>query len=272
MRRSAGQLLLAVTCALALSLWGDAAMARHNKDQRITLDNAYTLSEGDLHVGIWKLQWAPWDFLTVGTYLWPWAVKAPNLHGKAQVWSNDTFAVGAELSVIRFDPQSFSKDNPSAALTIAPFELYGSWRASEAWTFSAGLVTAFVKVEGDVDAADLQGAVAGSNAQLGATAEWRLSETFALTLHGRYLLTQVISGSATSTIQIDEYTTVEVVGTGESDVLDFSAAALTARATWSWDSFNLRVGGSYGNYTIPVIGLVLPGKIFVPDFDLYWVF
>ena len=34
--------------------------------------------------------------------------------------------------------------------------------------------------------------------------------------------------------------------------------------------FNLRLGVEYGNYHIPMINLVLPGRGWLPMFDLYW--
>lgn len=275
MHKPAKRHLLAVAAGLALLLAANPSWARHTEQQRLALDNAYTLRDGDLRVGLWKVQWGALDSLTLGSHIWPWLLRTPNAHLRWRIWEEGSLALGIEAGFFSMNLRSFSQDAPDLRFLVLPTEGYASWRLSPDWTVSGGFVSALVRTDGEVEAKAGDGNVvaAVSNFQLSGTLEWRLSEVTALVFNARYLVAQQTAGSASSSFKVDDYTTVEVVGTGDSDALDFGgAASLGSSVVWSWDSFHLRLGLVMGNYTVPGVNFVLPGRTVIPDLDLYWIF
>jgi hypothetical protein len=54
---------------VALTLAAQQASAYHTPRKHITDDTAYTLRDGEIRVGIWKVQYGILDQLSVGTYV-----------------------------------------------------------------------------------------------------------------------------------------------------------------------------------------------------------
>jgi hypothetical protein len=275
MHKLADRHLLALITLGALLLLAHTAHARHTEEQRLNLDNAYTLQEGKLRVGIWKVQWGALDSLTVGSHIWPWLLRVPNAHARWKIWEEGDLAFGVEAGVFSLNLRSFGEDNPDVRFLVVPAEGYGSWRLHPDWTLSAGFVSALVRTDGTIEAGGGDGELvaAVSNFQLSGSVEWRLSDVTALVLNARYVVAQQTGGAASSSFRVDPYTTVEVVGTGDTDALDVGGGgSVSAGAVWSWDNFNLRLGLTTGNYTIPGVNFVLPSRVTLPEFDMFLLF
>jgi len=273
------QILAALVTVAALAA---PARADHSEDEHITDEMPYTLRPDEWRIGLWKLERGfgagPVDF-QIGSYTWPYLLWLADLHlvnvyGKATVWHHGPWSatLGAGLVYLRIegDPQ----DESHARFTIVPVESYLGYRVGPHITFAGGLVYTRVGVDGiyrpDDDDAFLRGAVAVDNLQIPVTMEWRWSRHTALVLQARFLAFQDTAGDGHGHYQIDDATMVDVVASGESDVLEpVESFALTTDFVWSWRHVNLRAGMSYGNVTIPMVNFVSPAKIVFPNLDLY---
>ncbi|MGZ3420690.1 MAG: hypothetical protein ACXWUG_02200 [Polyangiales bacterium] len=259
--------------AIACVLWSGSALAYHTEDQRIVTDTAYTLKKRTVDLGVFRQMWGPWDRFTVGTYAIPWAVGFANVDFKWRCYGGDPLALSARVGFVRFKPKTIAGGAGTADIGIIPFELLGSYRFGERFTVSSGFVYTVVTLQGSYDPAKLQGAAAVTNMQYLATLEYRLSRVTAFVLSYRYLVFQVASGHASSTLHPDPYTTIELETMGHTNDLNFPRAySIVPSVVLSWETFNLRFGVGYGNYSVPMVNLVLPHKTVVPDLELSWLF
>jgi hypothetical protein len=264
---------LALSSVLAATSFAPLASAHHTPEQRITDDTAYTLPKGTLRLGLWKQQWGPWDRLTLGTYLLPWVLRFANAHLKWRFYGSDPLAFSASIGATRFVPKDLAEGAGTAQLVIVPVELLGSYRFDDRWTGTLGGTYTAVTLKGTYDPAELEGMAAVNNLQLLASAELRLTRVTAFVLTARYLAFQNTNGRLSTTLRPDPYTTVELQSVASTNALDFPFAfSVVPSVVFSWSTFNLRFGLGYGNYTVPMLNLVLPQKTVVPDLDLYWVF
>jgi len=254
---------------------GEAA-AYHNDKQKVTEDTAYTLDDGEIRLGLWKFEYGLLDDLDIGTVLPIWFIKLANFNLKYEFWHDDTWAFAAKTGLAWLDVGSLaaasdSKDPPEAMFFIIPFEVFGTYRFTDDLSLSLSSLFSKVAIDGSYDAEDFQGAVAVTNLQLTSTFEWRVSQVTALLLHARYLTYQDASGSTMLNLHPDDFTTIKVVGAAKSDAVDVAnAVSLLASVVFSWDTFNLRLGLGYGNYSVPVVNFVLNQKLPFPDLSVYW--
>ncbi len=254
------------------------AQAYHTKDQHVTDESAYTLRQKDFRVGIWKLQYGIIDQVTAGTYIWPWVFRVANLHAKWRYWHNDTWALSVFTGFYHFDTKSLEKvdeDTGNATIDVVPFELAASYRFDDRYTLSVAPVWTTVALKGDLESEDLKGAGEGAvnNFQLTATFEWRVSRVTAFLFHGRYLVAQTAHAQGDIVLHPDEYTTVEVHASGKTDAIDFrKAGSLVLSSVFSWETFNLRTGLSFGHYNVPAVNFVIGTPLIIPELDLYWIF
>lgn len=263
----------ALGVALALALAGRPARAHHTEEQRITDDTAYTLPKGNVRLGVFKQQWGPWNRLALGTYALPWLLRLANGHLKWRFYGSDPLSLSVQLGFARFAPQNVKEAAGSAEIDVAPIELLGSYRFDDHWTLSSGFAYTAVKLKGSYDPAKLEGLAAVDNLQLLATLEYRLTRVTAFVLAGRYLVLQSTNGRLSTTLQPDAYTTIELQSVASTNALDFPFAfSVVPSVVFSWRTFNLRLGLGYGNYSVPMLNLVLPNKTVVPDLDVSWVF
>jgi len=275
--RQLRSLLGASACAASLLLARTSA-AYHTKEQRITDESAYTLRQKDVRVGLWKAQYGILDSLMAGTYLWPWLLRVSNLHAKWRYWQSDPWALSVFTGFYHLDTKSFQDldDNTGdATITVVPFELAASYRFDDRYTLTLAPVWTTVLLEGTLNDDDLRGAGEGAvnNFQLTATFEWRLSRITALLFHGRYLVAQRAHGHGDVVLHPDEFTTIEVHAAGTTDAVDFSGAgSLTVSGVFSWETFNVRLGVTAGNYNVPGVNFVIGAPLLVPELDLYWIF
>lgn len=267
-----------VLAAAALASFAAPAAAYHTKEQRITDESAYTLRQKDFRVGLWKAQYGIIDSITAGTYIWPWVFRVSNLHAKWRYWQNETWALSVYAGLYHLDTKSFQKldeDTGNATITVFPFELAVSHRFDDRYTLSVAPVWTTVVLKGNLQDEDLKGAGEGAvnNFQLTATFEWRLTRVTALLFHGRYLVAQTAHAQGDVVLHPDEFTTVEVHAAGQTDAIDFrKAGSLVTSGVFSWETFNLRLGLSFGHYNVPAVNFVLGEALVVPELDLYWIF
>jgi hypothetical protein len=265
------------------ALASSTALARHTDKEHITDQTAYTMQQNEWRLGLFRVEYGIWDSVSVGTYTLPWILTIFSGMGKWRFYdsSSGDFSASTRLSTLVFDLGSFqerfgdkpAEDDPSATLVVIPFELATSYKLNTNMTLSAEMVFTSVKLEGEGGSDDgVKGAAATSNGQLGLTFEWRWTDVTAFVLHFRTLMYQTAQASAGTTVILDEYTTLEIVGSGETDALDYKASSIVPSLHWSWDSFNLRAGLGYGNWNIPGVNFVVPTKSTIVDFDLFWRF
>ncbi|MBW2459313.1 MAG: hypothetical protein JRI68_32775 [Deltaproteobacteria bacterium] len=262
---------------LATTLAGEATAWHDNPDQpQITDQNAYTLPAGQHKLGVLGVDYGIVDEFQIGTSFLAWSLLIPNATAEWRFAETSKFAfsgaVGAAYASTRPYTIAF-EDWPVADLGIFPFELIGTFRMHQDWTWSVGAQFTTVLLSGEYDKNDFEGAAAVSNLQGHSTIEWRVNRRAALLLHGRYLVFQTVRAGATVTLEPDEYTTITASAAGESDLLNFPHAyQIIPAVQLSWDTVNLRLGVGYGNIIIPAINFVLPKRSLVPQLDLYWRF
>lgn len=248
------------------------ASAYHTPERRITDGTAYTLAAGTLDLGPFKQQSGILDRLTLGTSLAPWLIGVSNADLKLRFYGGDPLSLSIRLGFTRFSPDK-SSSGASAEFNVAPSELLGSYRISDRFTLSGGGLYTVVSVEGSYDTAQLHGFAAVSNLQLLASFEYRYTRVTAFLLSARYLAFQKAGGRLSTRYSPDAYTTIELESAANTDALQIPHAfSIVPSVAFSWKTFNLRLGLGYGNWSVPVVNLVLREKSVVPDFDLHWVF
>lgn len=277
-RRRTGVWLLTACAALAVLAVTGPALADHTDTQRITDATAFTLPTGDFRIGVWKLEAGVYDNLNVQTYSLPWLVRVFNAGVKYKVYDDGEWAASVAQSLFHLDMERLvGKDGKGITFFMAPFEANGSWRMSSNWALHSGLVYTFMRGDGNFQDADLKGAAALSNLMLRVGVEYRWSERTAFLLEGRSIVAQEVAAATSTTQEIDDFTTVEIVGgvsaEGEKDDVVFGRAfQATASVVWSWSTFNLRLGLVTGDIIVPMINVPVSRRITYPEFDLYWIF
>lgn len=266
---------LAATLCLCL-LESRSALAYHTARRHITDGTAYTLPDKKIRVGLWKVQYGVIDPVTVGTYVLPWVILAPNAHAKWRFFGNEKLALSFGGGILYEDTTllAFVEDEIGPAQILAmPFELMSSYRFDDRFTLSLGPLWTLIRVDGALSTENIEGAGqgAGDNFQASSTFEWRLSRVTALTLHGRYVFFQRQTLGGEATANPDDFTTVDAVASGDEDYAFSGAYSVAVNVVFSWPIFNLRAGLGYGNYNIPALNFVLPDKRFFPELDLYWI-
>lgn len=250
------------------------ARAYHEGDERIIDETAYLLRDGEWAVGMWDVSWAPWDWVTLATYTWPWFGRIGNLSAKFNLWTSGPWAVSGKIGLLTLDLQKLVPDSEPVRFNIVPIEATVSRRLNDTYTVSAGIVTSPMVVKGAYDEENLEGAVGASNVQAHINLEMRLSRGWAFLVRTRHLLFMDVSAKATTTYEPDEYTTVEVVGAAQSEGvagLEFPVAFSVVPAIfYSGNSFNFMFGLGYGNFNVPGINFVIPTKSVVPELDMFW--
>jgi hypothetical protein len=255
-----------------------SARAYHTDEERITDDTADTQGWGDWRLGIFKLEFTPLPGFTVGTYLGPWAFPAPNVHAKFRFLNTAPLSLAIGAGFTRFNARDLFWLNIDDSLRFycVPVEAVATAHVLPWVSVSAGAVWTTIAGQGQLpEQGTADGALNGAatNLQFHATIELRLSRVTALLLHARYLPYQNVAGSGIVTLRPDEYTTLEIHGGLEYDIIDMrNSTSLSASTVFSLEHFNLRLGLGYGNYNISGANIMVPVRQFYPDFDLYWTF
>jgi hypothetical protein len=271
-------LAAAVVLATGVLALPRAAHAYHTPAQRLTDDTADTLEQGELRLGLFKVEYTLLKDLAIGTYPLPWFLRMASLHTKWRYWAGEQLSLSARLGYSGLNTknlQRLDEQKTTAFLAIIPFDLAGTWRFDPRFSLSLDLAWTSVFIKGDLDQDAFNGTFQGgtTNLQSLVTGEARLSKITSLILQARFLSYQLAHYKGDLVLHPDEFTTIEVHGAQQSDALNFRGAySLSLSALFSWQAFNLRLGLGYGHYNIPGINFMLPNASFFPDLDFYWVF
>lgn len=267
--------LVALLCAAACCGCMLAARPARAEFEELTADNAHTLGSGDFVLGVFHLDFGVFDNLMVGTHTVPWLIGMANARVKWRLIHAGGLALSVGLSAFRLDLKSLQRfrqaDLESTGIAwLVPAEAYASYRLTPELMLNFGAVVTSVSVQGKYSREQFEGAAAVTNGQWVGSLEWRWLEGLALIAQARWLVFQVAEGGASATEQIDEFTRVEVHGSARSHALEVKdAMSLTASLQVILGSFNLKAGVGYGNWSLPLINLVVPRKTPIAEFDLF---
>lgn len=268
----------AIAIAACLLTFVRSAAAYHTEDDHITDDTAWTLrGDKDFRVGLFKASATISDRVEVGTYVWPWVLRAPNVFAKLRFLSLGPSQWALEAGVFRLDTATIDRSvEDPPVFTVGAVAIVSSVELGSRHQLSNKLVGTAVRARGAVDDDTLVGTgQAGlTNLQYVLAYEFRASRSLALVLTGRYQVFQVLDGSTTFTTRPDDYTSVEVVAAARDDsTLNFrNAFSIVPSLAWSWSTFNLRVGVGYGNFNVPGVNFMIERRTLIPQFDLFWTF
>ncbi|MEZ4469149.1 MAG: hypothetical protein R3F60_02780 [bacterium] len=265
---TARALLLALLCAAT------PAAAWHDEKTPATDYSIYTLNAWEWRLGLFAMELGLRDDLQVGTYPLFWLLKLKNGTIKWRPWESDGRGIAAELGVFSLDLKDFV-DDPEAGkeyprFIAVPFYVTGSSRHDD-FTFSAGLAFTWVNFSGTADAADLEAIGGASTIMFRPSIEWRLSRSFALVTEGRVKIYERYSGRVVTSYEIDDESSIDVYGTAGAEV-EGAKGNISLSAFWSWETFNLRLGASYGHFAVPVVNVFVPVVTWAPVVDMFWRF
>lgn len=279
--------LVFVLSVLSGSWVCSSAQAWHSDEERVIDETAYTLPQGVYRVGLYNLDVGLLDNLTAGVHHLPWLLGVVNGNLKWTFYQKTTWALSVRQSVYFADLERLT-GTPVSVLS-APMEFYVSYRhRSKPVTFSGGVIFNFVRVDGSlgdesVGSLEADATAAVSNLMLEGNVEFRWSRKLAMIGTLRYIAAQQASASASVVTQVDDFTTVEVVGGADAegsgdDVLLGSAFQVGAKLLWSWDVFNLGAGVVVGDLILPGFNFPVQSqtlgrkRLILPTLDMYWVF
>lgn len=251
------------------------AFAYQDATELLRDDTARIQDKGEWRLGLWRFGVGVFPWMTAETHLAPWIIKAPNLGLRFRILDKGTHRLSARAGAVFANLRNINSESPDVRFGLFPLEIWASQVLSDRWNLSAGLVYTAVVAKGDYESADLEGAAGFSNLQMGITLEFRISRSFVVFLKSRHLLTIQVTGSATTTQQLDPYTTIEAMGTAQSGDLASmgfpQTFAVIPGFVWTRKHFNLSLGLGYGNYNVPVVNFMIPTRMVCPELDLYWV-
>jgi hypothetical protein len=187
----------------------------------------------------------------------------PNAHAEVGAIQDPGFALSFKVAGYFADVGS---DDAPGSLVAVPLSVFASAELARRWWLHGEGTYLFANASGtgDLDDAELNGAVTARSAQLGAMLEYRLSRVTSLTLVGRY---QVYGGPLVfeGTTQPDARTNVFVEGEMAPRVEH--PWQVIPGVAFVWTHVRLALGVGYGNYFVPGIGLAAPDVSVVPDFS-----
>lgn len=274
-RHAHGLLLIAALVAAAPRAAAQDTPREEPQMRELVTDTAHTLGEqGALSIGLWRLDVGIFDRLDVGTYTWLWALPFPNFQLKWRIWSDDRWAVALRtgLYYVDFDWIFWTDFESDASAGIFPLELWLTIPLHRDWGLHLGVAWTTVFLDGTYDPDEFQGAAAHDNEQMIVSGEWRLTRVTRLLLTLRWLAFEQLRGDASFHRQLDEYTTVEIVGAAELRGESVrNAASLMLTVVLGWETFHFRFGLGYGNYNVPSINVMIPVMTPIAELDFWWL-
>jgi hypothetical protein len=126
------------------------AAAYHDETEHLVDDTAWTLQgEKNWRLGFFRLDFAPLDRLTLGTYHWLWLGRVANLNAKWRFYAGDAWQWSARASFFRLDTAHLDPkaENPPV-FTLGTLELLSSVALGRSQQLSQGLVYTVVRVKG----------------------------------------------------------------------------------------------------------------------------
>ncbi len=269
--------LAALTVLVCSSVLGSKrATAESYKDEPSRLDErtAHTVEGRHLKLGLLAIEYGITDRIAVGIDPPAWAARTvlpvwvPNLHTEIVVVDSEPFALSLKAAGYYADLQR--EDSASGSLVAVPLSVFASGRLAPRWWLHGEATYLFAHAfgsGGNLDDADLNGAVTTRAAQLGAMLEYRLTPIVSLTAVGRaqvYAGPLVFKGTGT----LDQYTTVQIEGEMSPRVVH--PWQVVGGVALLWPGVRVVLGAGYGNYFIPGIGIAFPDRTIVPDLSI-WV-
>jgi hypothetical protein len=277
-RSKAGHSLSRLAAALALAgAWllpsrMVSAQVAADAPPRLDERTAHTVGGQHLKLGLLAVEYGVTDRFAVGVDPPAWAARAvlpfliPNLHAKAVLIDQVSFALSIRGAGYYADLKR--EDNAPGSLVAVPVSLFASIRLAPRWWLHGEGTYLYAHAfggGGDLDDADLNGAVATRSTQLGAMLEYRATRVVSLTALGRYQAYSgplVFSGTAT----LDPYTTAEVEGELRPRVEHPWQAV--GGVAFLWPVVRIVLGVGYGHYFIPGFTIALPDRTIVPDLSV----
>lgn len=264
-----------IVLVLASALCSRPAVAQDVEiDEAPRLDErtALTIEGQQFKLGLLAIEYGITDRLAIGVDPPAWAARAvlpfwvPNLHAEIQAIRTDAFALSVRLAGYYANLEE--DEAAPGSLVAVPTSLFASFRLAPSWWLHGEGTYVLARAtggSGDLDNADLNGAVAAQAAQLGAMLEYRLTQNISLTALGRYQPYTgrlVFEGSGT----LDEYTTVQIDGE-MTPAVEHPWQAIGGVA-FMWSTVHVVLGVGYGNYFIPGVSIAMPDVTIVPDLSV----
>jgi hypothetical protein len=238
---------------------------------------AYTLDQGHVDIGAESIEAAPFDELTLGTYVPTWLLSpvlgapVPTGFVKARTpfigpWVASLRANVVYLSGASLRSELAAANSANGSLWIVPVELAVS--VNPAPRFNQSLELMYVGISGSGGAngtTTIQGSAAATSLTLSSFSEFRLSSAFALTLLGRVLVHQdaaLVQGNAsTNGTQVD-------FNLGVRRRNSF-VACIVPGFELDVSKVHLDLGVGYGSYWLPILELALASYGPVPEANLF---
>lgn len=253
-----------------------AANAYHEGDERIVDWTAHTLRRNEFRLGLLQLEYAPLEWLTVGTDTLPWAAKlflpivVPNAHVKLAAPSFGPVTLGAQVGLY-YAAISAHDQNANGDVFVVPISGYGSVDVAEAWSVHLEGTYTHVWAGGGVDAddSDAHGGAVTNALQLGTMVEWRISRVVALLARGR-IQPYMSSVSVTGNGAPDSYDQRKCGRTHRSQPTVAVGRALGRRIFV--EKLQFRVEAGVGALFLPSLGVTLPYRGPVGDANVFFRF
>lgn len=247
-----------------------------------SVGHAFPLAEREFSVGLWRLEYGIFDFLTVGTGLpaWflgiPFSTTFPNGYIRFGGTVDDVLGLGGRVGATYLDLgqvlAATSTPDVAARLWVIPVAFTATLHVD---AFSASVEALYTLITGDPASAPDEetgvGAVTYADTlQLRATLQARASPELAFIAEFRCLPYQgplLLGVDGTANEGATRFS-------GELEVnaaLQHSAAALGG-IFLTFGAFNFRAAAGWGRFFVPDIGLVAPFDFVQIDLDLYFRF
>jgi hypothetical protein len=258
-----GPLLLATLVALPRAAAAETSAERPRPDEH----TAFAIGGGDLKLGLLSIEYGVFDRLAIGIDPPAWAARAvlpiwvPNLHAEVGIIRSPAFALSLKVGGYFAD---IGTDEAPGNLKVLPLSVFASGELAPRWWLHGEGTYLFADASGtgDLDDAELNGAVTARGAQLAAMLERQLGRVVSLTLLGRY---QFYTGPLLfeGNTQPDAFTSIRLEAEMAPQVEH--PWQVIPGVAFSWKHVRLTVGVGYGNYFVPNIGIALPDRSIVPD-------
>jgi len=258
---------LRIALALAFGLMTRPAHAFFDLESHPTDFTAYTLRRMEVRLGLFE-----WDFglfrpLTLGTDTAPWAAGiifrsvAANVHAKVMFVHSRPLTVALAGAV--YHATANVTDDGRGSVFILPVSVFVSSDLTRRVSLHFEATYAHVALDGNANLSHVaaSGAAVTRTLQFGLMQEIRLSRVFAFQLRGR-LQPSIAPAILHSDVATAPGTSVSI----DASIYDHTVRyAFVGGIAISGKNFDLNLGGGYGSYFIPSIGIALPGRSIIPD-------
>ena len=235
---------------------------------------ALTLGAETLKLGILSFDYGITDRINIGTDPPMWLVRTaqpvliPNLHIKVIAYRWNQLWLTGQAAVYYANVQ---KGDASGSLWTIPLTAYASYQIDQKWWIHGELIYNMVwgSGVGDLTQTTLGGAATTRSVQIGATGEYRVRPTIAITLRGRvqlYTARLALSGS----VNPDDFTAIDV--DARVNPRNSHPWEVVPAVAFLWQRIRLSAGVGYGNYFVPGMQIALTERSWVPQGSFSVVF